>query len=83
VQLRFRDEVQRNLTALLNEDVAEYLEIGSSQKDRIHKKAKQVYEDLEKKIAALRQQAEAEIQKELSDEQKEKLEELIGKPIKD
>ncbi len=63
---------------LLTEQLAEELDLSEQQQDRIRTRAKELQEELNRKVAELRENARQQLIKELSSGQRRKLAELIG-----
>jgi Spy/CpxP family protein refolding chaperone len=77
-QIRMRGGATR---AMLSDPVAEELGLTESQKERIRTKAEQLEEELRKKIAELRTQAQDELLKELTPPQQAQWKEMVGDPF--
>jgi Spy/CpxP family protein refolding chaperone len=83
-QLVYRSQARRTGGATgggLPDDIIKELDITDEQKAKMEEKAKSVREELEKKIANLRKQAEEEVLSVLSKSQIDKYNELMGDPF--
>jgi hypothetical protein len=69
---------QLGTSRLLTEQLAEELDLSEQQQDRIRTRAKELQEEIDRKLAELRANAKQQLIKELSPSQRKKLEELIG-----
>jgi hypothetical protein len=79
-EISFRMKMKHRGTsgALVDSQLAKALDIDDAQKERIQKRAIEVQQDLEEKIAKLREEAREQILDELSPGQRRKLDDLLG-----
>jgi len=80
-QLALQARLRGGGFALFSPDVAGQLGITEQQRDQLRDKSQQVEQDLRKKIADLRRQAQEELISLLSAEQQAKYRELVGAPF--
>lgn len=64
--------------ALANEKMMEMLEISTEQVERLRKRSKEIEQQLKEKVEQLKAEAQAELLKELTPNQRQKLEKLTG-----
>jgi len=83
-QVALQTHMQQSGTAgaLVNEKVAEALEISDEQKDRLKARSKELKEKLEKDIEALKEKAKDDLLLELTPAQRSKLKDLVGDKYK-
>jgi Spy/CpxP family protein refolding chaperone len=77
-QLMVQSQMRFSGTAGINDTLATELGISEAQKEELRKKATEVQAELDKKIAKLRAEAQAEVLTVLSTDQRAKLEKMIG-----
>lgn len=79
VALRLKQKQVGTVGLLAEKDVKEALGIDSEQLSSLKAKAKELEEEMQKRIEALRKKAQEELIRELKPEQQEKLKKMLGK----
>ena len=78
VQLMLRESAKKNGAGVLAPEMRQYLEIDDEQAERIRVASERVRKKLAEDIKKLTEQATAELQKELTPEQRRKYRKLVG-----
>ncbi len=80
-QLAIQMRLQGGAMALLNPDVLGKLDVSDEQREQLRTKAEETDRELQRKMAELRREAQAQAVATLSTEQQAKYKELIGEPF--
>lgn len=81
-QINLQQQVNRGgARALMGGPLSEALDLSDDQKEQLQERAKEVRAEMEKKIQAARDEANAQLMEILSSEQKAKLQEMTGEPF--
>lgn len=83
IRLRMKMKMRGTSGSLVDTELAKTLDINDAQKERIRRRAAEVQQNLEEKIAKLREEAREEILSELTPEQQGKLKDLLGMEFDD
>jgi hypothetical protein len=75
-QMEMRNKGDAN--ALIGESLAEALDIDDGQKERLKKRAEEIRQETEEQIARIKEEGRKKLLRELSSEQRRKLDELTG-----